>query len=306
MRSLFLHSLGVAIVVGIFFLLAPLPRAFASSNVSSSASGHWAWNDEIGWIDFNPGGTGAGNVNVTAANLEGYASSSAGPISFNCDATNPSGISKCGASNYSVTNDGMGDLGGWAWNDNIGWISFFWGNESAVPSSTLSFTCNISANPSHCGVWIDGTGAFNGWAWNDVVGWIDFNCGNSEKSMCGTSRFGVVTSWFATSTTGTLDSKTFDTGVANGAQLNSFMWKGKLNTLSNSAVAFEFAVSNSSSGPWNYSSPPCVALGSGVPYSLANYPSLSGRYFRYRIILTTNTTQTISPEVDDVIVNWSP
>jgi hypothetical protein len=33
---------------------------------------------------------------------------------------------------------------------------------------------------------------------------------------------------------------------------------------------------------------------------------LTGRYFRYRVILLTNVGQTATPRVQGVIVNWSP
>ncbi len=155
-----------------------------------------------------------------------------------------------------------------------------------------------------CGVFVDGYGNFQGWAWNDEIGWIDFNCDNPQDAICG-SPWEVATTWFATSTTGTLDSQTFDTGEAFGAQINSLMWKGTLNGLSNTAVTFQFAVSNSPNGPWNYGTV-YTPLGPGISLPLTDYASLSGRYFRYRITLTTNKAQTVSPRVDDVIVNWSP
>jgi hypothetical protein len=39
---------------------------------------------------------------------------------------------------------------------------------------------------------------------------------------------------------------------------------------------------------------------------LTDYPVLAGRYFRYRAILTTNPTDTATPRVTGVVVNWSP
>ena len=302
-KSFFLRGWIVGGLAGLFLLAAP--HAFAATNVTSTANAHWAWNDIIGWIDFNP--NLSGNVNVAPFQLTGYASSTVGPVSLNCDNTNPSGVNICGTSSYKVTNAGDGRLGGWAWNDQIGWISFFWGSANANPSSTLTSQCltyqsTYTLTP-HCGVYIDGFGAFKGWAWNDNVGWINFNCA-SPGSVCGT-QYSVVTTWFATSTTGTLDSQTFDTGIANGAQLNSIMWKGSLNGLSYTTVGFQFAVSNSSSGPWNYGAS-YYPTGPSVPLPLTAYSSLAGRYFRYRITLTTNSAQTVTPEVDDVIVNWSP
>jgi hypothetical protein len=317
MKTFSLYFLVLAGILGIF-LFAASPRALAATNISSATGQHWAWNDEIGWIDFNAGESG--NVNVTPTQLEGYASSTVGSISLNCDATNPSGVSVCGASNYAVANDGGGNLSGWAWNDEIGWISFFWGNASANPSAPLTSLCSSYESLGYaptCGVAVK-SGVFSGWAWNDEIGWIDFSCGNPETpSLCSGSSFEVATTWVPQAATGTLDSQIFDTGVASGAQLNSVTWKGSLNGLSGSAVVFQFAVSSSTSGPWNYvgcdgtsasyfNGTGCAnGNGPGTPIPLGNY-SLTGRYFRYRITLTTDVAQKITPRVDDVIVNWSP
>lgn len=282
-------------------LLFSLPAAHAATNIDAPAASSSAWNDEIGWINFYT----TGNVTVTSQQLSGYASSSAGYISLDCY-TSPNG-NICGTSNYKVANDGSGNLSGWAWNDTYGWISFYWGNASA--SSTASTTALCQSYSGYCGVSIDSTGTFHGWAWNDTIGWISFNCSNT--SSCGTSNFNVASSWVAQPATGTLDSQTFDTGVTGGAQLNSITWKG--NVPSGTSVGFQIAVSNSSTGPWNFVGPDgtsgTVYSGSGITggiISLSNYASLIGRYFRYRVILTTNTGQTVSPEVTSVVVNWSP
>lgn len=298
MKKTFFYSLVIAGTLGILLFAPPLARAATGTNISPGSSAHWAWNDEIGWIDFYT----TNSVTVSAAQLTGYASSSAGSISLDC-ATSPSG-NICGSSNYKVTNDGSGDLAGWAWNDEIGWISFYWGDTSSTyPTATTTALCQSYG--SYCGVSIS-SGVFQGWAWNDTVGWIDFNCDNGG-GICGTSNFNVTTSWIPQAATGTVDSETFDTGVANGAELNSVTWKGSLPA--GTSVGFQFAVSNSSSGPWNYIGPDGTSATTysglfNAPISL-NY-SLNGRYFRYRTILTTNTAQTATPRVDDVIVNWSP
>jgi hypothetical protein len=199
---------------------------------------------------------------------------------------------------YQVLNDGAGNLSGWAWNDEFGWISFCGGQNSAsCPGSTVYETT------------IDSGGNFQGWAWNDVVGWIDFNCDNN--SSCGSSNYEVQTSWTsssATSTVATLDSPTFDTGVPGGAQFNSIGWQGGASV--GSSVQFQLAVSNSSSGPWNFkgtdgtSNTYYTPSAPGTPVSL-NYSTFSGfRYFRYRVAITYGSAT--SSRVDDVIVNWSP
>ena len=92
------------------------------------------------------------------------------------------------------------------------------------PAPTASTTVLCRSYSGYCGVTIDSTRVFHGWAWNDTVGWISFNCSNNGGSC--PYPFNVTTAWAAQSKTGTLDSQTFDTGVANGAQFNSITWKG--------------------------------------------------------------------------------
>jgi len=67
-----------------------------------------------------------------------------------------------------MNNDGNGNLSGYAWSSNAGWINF---------------------NPSDSQVTIDpATGEFDGYAWAENVGWIHF-------SNSGANDYGVLTSW---------------------------------------------------------------------------------------------------------------
>lgn len=279
------------ILLILIFLVIP-SAARATTNINSTTTEHWAWNDLMGWIDFYNTDT----ITVSSQNLTGYASSTVGDISLDCHTTRNGNI--CSQSDYQVTNDGLGNLSGYGWNDEYGWISFDCHNNDGCGSSNYQ-------------VWIDAaTGYFYNYAWNDIVGWISFNCSDLGPGYCqDTSNYKVVTSWTATSTSGYLDSTTYDTGVSGGAQINSFLWRGT--QPSGTSVKFQFAVSNSSSGPWNfmgtdgtsntyYSTGPNYSL--KVDYSLFN----NYRYFRYRITLISNQAQTATPKVDDVIINWSP
>jgi hypothetical protein len=280
------------------------------TNISSSSLQHWAWNDAIGWMDFYD----TQNIIVASTNITGYASSSAGYISLDCGtAPNGSGGEQniCGTSDYGVSNDGSGHLAGWAWNDAYGWISFCGNSSGASTWNGSSWVCPSS--PTYQVVINPLTGVFSGWAWNDTAGWISFNCSNTPSTPCGSpSQYDVVTSWTAngTSTTGTLDSQTFDTGVTSGAQLNSVTWQGTVPA--STTVGFQFAVSTSSTpGSWSFkgydgTSGTTYAGVAGVPIPLTNYPALTGRYFRYRIILTSNPNGTATPRVTGVSVNWSP
>ena len=289
-------GIGAVLIGAVLFVASLCPvTAFAATNISADTTSHWAWNGFIGWINFYS----TGNVWVSSTSTVGYASSSAGIISLDCGT-----VGMCnGSNNYQVTNDGAGNLSGWAWNDEYGWISFDCHNGGT----------GCGASPYR--VIIDSNGNFSGYAWNDTIGWISFNCNqpNPPSNTCTPSNYEVKTLWTLASISGYLDSKTFDTGVQGGAQLNSVLWHGLLPP--GTTLGFQFAVSTTSSGPWNFIGP------NGVPnstssYWAANTPSSSVpldynlynnfRYFRYRVTLYSNTAQTLSPRVDDVVVNWSP
>lgn len=275
------------LILAALFFGGLIQKIDAATNISSNASEHWAWNDVIGWIDFN-----FDDVYVTSQKIEGYASSSVGYIAFDC-ATSPT--PNC-TFPYKITNDGSGNLSGWAWSDAIGWISFDCHNSGG---NCISSNYQVKINP---------TGRFSGWAWNDIVGWISFNC--SDAGICGTSDYKVYTLWVATAATSTLLSSIFDTGVAGGAAFNSIMWQGS--QPAGTVVRFQFASSASSTGPWLYRGPDgsdatfYMPTGSGLPIPLNRSYHNNHRYYRYKIILESDVSQTVSPRVDNVIVNWSP
>jgi hypothetical protein len=270
-------------------LLFTALTAVAATNISATPAQHYAWNDVIGWINFY--GTNA--VTVTTTRVQGYASSSAGELSLDC-ATSPSG-NICGSGSYYVTNNGIGTLAGYGWLDTYGWVSFNCTNHSGCGTSNYA----VSINPT--------TGIFSGYAWNDVIGWISFNC--ADINICGVSDYKVVTSWTATSTSGFLDSAIIDTGVTGGAQVNGVTWTGS--QPSGTEVRIQIATSQSSSGPWNYLGPDGTTSSfynpaSGVGAPLYPWIHVAGRYFRYRVTLVSDISQTLSPQVDDVVVRWSP
>ncbi len=289
---------GILVGVAVFLVFAAMPssRAFASTNISATTNQHWGWNDILGWIDFY----NTQSITVNATQLTGYASSSIGYISLDCGTTPIGNICSSQNGNYKVTNNGAGTLAGWAWNDSTGWISFSCTNNNWCATSTY-------------GVYIDSSGNFHGYAWSDSVGWISLNCLDISASFCtNTSNYEVATSWAPVPLIGTLDSTTFDTGSTAGAQLNSVIWQGTLNGLPIGSVGFQFAAANSTSGPWSFTGPDGTASTTyagnpGVPIPITNYTAYSGeRYFRYRIIMTTNSSQSITPQVTGVSVNWSP
>ncbi|HTY39812.1 MAG TPA: hypothetical protein VMC43_01845 [Candidatus Paceibacterota bacterium] len=284
---------GLLVLCAIALVFYPAGRVHGATNISTTSTDHWAWNDMVGWIDFY--NTGTTNIWVSSPQMVGDASSSAGTISLDC-ATH--GL--CSTSSYQVINDGNGFLSGWAWNDTYGWISFCGGQSTSNCPGTVSYE-----------VYIDSNGNFNNYAWNDVIGWISFNC--ADQGICSTSTYKVATSWTATSTTSTLDSTTFDTQTASGSKIDAVMWHGNLPVDPNVKVEFQFAVGNTTSGAWttNFVGPnglttsyftgnPDASI--AVDYNLFN----NYRYFRYRVTLVSSKDQTLTPRVDDIVIIWSP
>ena len=274
----------------------------------------WAWNDSIGWIDFY----GTNNVFVDETELRGWASSTVEEIILNCQTTPAGDI--CGQSNFKVTNNtSTNELGGFAWNDGVGWISFNCLNDNCLESNY-----KVSVDPS--------TGIFSGWAWNNDVGWFSFNCAGPPDT-CGTSNYKVKTSWTNYPAEGTLISSIFDSQVEGGSAINTIMWQGTQPSGTN--VFFRIAAANCSNGATN--SPTCdtgvgwggdkltgdgAFVGPGGPNcSVGDFYNPGGpniqskidltchtdkRYWRYKVILETDTGRTVGPTVTDIIINWSP
>jgi len=293
-------ALGLVLV----FLIGKVDRAEGakSYSMSSTSTEHWAWNDLIGWIDFNydndinPNFCGD-NIESSAClssdELSGSASSSAGLIYLNC-ADHPKGCSSPNP-NFKVTNfDKRGTLAYDAWNDAFGWFSFHY-----LPTHSYFVVAQSrygdDTPPSD----------FSGWAWNPVVGWVSFSC--ADLGYCGTVDYKVTTNWYTSSTSGWLESATYDTGSEGGARFNSISFRGYIPV--GTRLSFYFAASSTSDGPWNYQGPftpdfiPSGDLFS-VPLDYALFEE--ARYFRYKVVLFSNSLQTISPRVDEVVVNWSP
>jgi hypothetical protein len=138
--------------------------AFAGTNIDPTSDGSkYAWAENLGWINLQPGGPGGPGVEVSDSGLAGWAwAENAGWISLSCQNT-----SSCATNAYGVTNS-LGTLSGYAWSENAGWINFA---------------------PTGAGVVINGcSGVFGGRAWSENAGWITF-------SSTGPNPYQVATSW---------------------------------------------------------------------------------------------------------------
>jgi len=269
------------------------------SNTNIDEINHWAWNDVTGWVDFFITGT----VNVSSTKIEGYASSQIGFISFDC-ATTPIGNQCAGAPgggfDWGVINDGAGNLSGYAWSDIVGWIGFCGGEGTTDCPGTASHQVTIDS----------ATGFFHNFAWNDDIGWIAFNCEDTPDA-CGTADYRVETSFGVPPIVATLTSSIFDTERVDGAAFNTIMWQGNTN---GGAVKFQIASSQDLNGPWSdsdYLGPDGTSatyyqpISGGVPIAIKREFHNNHRYVRYRVFLESDITLSRTPNVDDIIINWS-
>lgn len=95
----------------------------------------------------------------------------------------------------SAKADSGGNVSGWAWSENIGWISFNCENQG-------------SCGTSNYGVNIDPSGKFSGYAWSENIGWISFNettdCPSAPCQPTFNKTTGQVSGW-ARACAGTLN-----------------------------------------------------------------------------------------------------
>lgn len=99
----------------------------------------YAYGENVGYLNFEPGGNGGSGAEVTNSAVTGYV------WGENIGWINLSPVSG------GVVNDGAGNLSGYAWGENVGWINF---------------------KPTGGGVTIGTDGVFDGWAWGENIGWI--------------------------------------------------------------------------------------------------------------------------------------
>jgi len=155
-----------ALLLAALALVAALSAAiaFAENIDPDNDNSQYAWGENVGWLNAEPGGDGMWGVQVTGGWVTGYMwGENIGWVNMSCHNTdNCEGP----ASNWGVTNnDGAGNLRGYAWGENVGWISFSCKNNPSSCAGTDNYGVRI--NPA--------TGLFSGYAWGENIGWIRFS-----------------------------------------------------------------------------------------------------------------------------------
>lgn len=114
--------------------------------VTDMALTGFAWGENIGWINLNPSIGGSSNKGNPFQQE---------PLPGVFPDSDIFGVPDLGFGKLGVANDGAGNLSGFAWAENVGWIDF-------APTEG-----GVHINPA--------TGKFSGKAWGENIGWINFN-----------------------------------------------------------------------------------------------------------------------------------
>jgi len=161
----------------------------------------YAWSEVYGYIGFDyPGASfdarGTANLDIATREVNGWARICAmAKFPATCkgdDGDNKGWIAMSATDgSYGVTLDKDNLFRGYAWNDEIGWISFGsvncdadrdgWGDGGDCPDATVAipdYRVGMVTNVS-------------GYAWNGDYGWFSLNCANSGAGGCGRSFYGV-------------------------------------------------------------------------------------------------------------------
>lgn len=146
----------VFLFLNIIFMLGISAEVVTAENIDpDNNDSQYAYGENVGWLNFEPGGNSGDGAEVTSSKVTGYAWGE-----------NIGWINLSPATGGGVVNDGAGNLSGYAWGENVGWINF---------------------KPPGGGVTIDVNGDFNGRAWGENIGWIHFKNTNIP--------YKVQTSW---------------------------------------------------------------------------------------------------------------
>ena len=170
--SLILRIAGAWILTGVGTLHA--------ENVDPDSSGlHWAWSENTGWADAQPGGPGGSGLHAENLDVSGWLwAANIGWISAHCKNT-----ASCTDVSYGLRLKTDNEKPGWlllvgkAWSENAGWI---------VSHCLESDSCD----ENYYGLRVEAaTGLVEGYAWSENLGWLSFSCSNT--SSCGKVSFGL-------------------------------------------------------------------------------------------------------------------
>lgn len=150
MKTLSIRNVLAVVIVGVLIGTAYItnPALFNASKVEAGTGENvsgWAWSENIGWIGFND----TSIQGVCDANNNGFVDVSCGGLDTGATPWRSFGVS---VDTTNKSTGGIGSFSGYAWSDNIGWVSFTSSDLTLCPSGSCSAQVDWS------------TGKVTGWA----------------------------------------------------------------------------------------------------------------------------------------------
>jgi len=236
------------------FVLTAMGSLYAENVDPLNDGSQYAWGENIGWLNAEPGGDGGNGITVTDGGLSGWMwGENSGWISLSCVNTG-----SCGSVPYGVTND-AGTLAGFAWAENAGWISFSCANTASCGTASYGVTIDQAS------------GVFSGEAWGESVGWVRF-------FSAGPQPFRVQTAWTCAAPAATV--LMWVDPAASGVDLR---WPASPGASSYDVVRGDLVLLRSSSGDFSTAVTGCLADDqAGLTYNASVDPG-SGQGFFYLV-----------------------
>ena len=131
-------------------------EASAQSNIDPAHK--FAWQENVGCTNWRDAGDGAQGVEVLSDHIAGFIwCENIGFINVGRSGPYAPATSQTG-SDFGVNVAPDGSLSGYAWGENVGWITFD--------------TSTLGANAAR---YDDSTGRFHGYAWGENIGWLNLD-----------------------------------------------------------------------------------------------------------------------------------
>ena len=146
-------ALLLTCAVGAFMAVTPQTKANSGGSGNPFTGGDlcgWAWSSTIGWINFNSSVSNCPTASQQQQAPEAFNSSDKGSEFLSILVKQAH--AQTGGATYKVSLDSSGNLNGYAWSSNIGWIQF--GDPRMTTPSKMRPSQNTAmcSEPNHSGL----------------------------------------------------------------------------------------------------------------------------------------------------------
>jgi hypothetical protein len=160
--------------------LSIVPTASAEDVDPFDDGSQYAYAENAGWINAEPGGDAGPGMSIAGSSVSGWLwSDNLGWISLSCTNTDSCDDQAFGV-RIAVLDQSLQifELDGYAWSENAGWISFSCRDSNTC--AAVNYRVQLDAQ----------TGMLNGHAWSGNLGWVTLSC--AATASCGNVDYGMI------------------------------------------------------------------------------------------------------------------